>query len=52
MTATPVQLGQQHQLGNSKDTCALMTATTPLLQGQQHQLNEYTSLTIAEMPLL
>ncbi len=37
--------------GDSKDTCALMTATTPLLRGQQCQLNDYTSLTTAEMPL-
>jgi hypothetical protein len=27
-----------------------MTATTPLLRGQQHQLDDYTSLTAAEMP--
>jgi hypothetical protein len=28
-----------------------MTATTPLLQGQQRQLDDYASLTAAEMPL-
>jgi hypothetical protein len=28
-----------------------MTATSPLLQGQQFQLNDYASLTRAEMPL-
>jgi hypothetical protein len=39
------------QLDNSKDACTLMTAMTPLLQGQQRQLDDYASLTAAEMPL-
>jgi hypothetical protein len=51
MMATPSQWGQQPQLDNSKDACTLMTATTPLLRGQQNQLDDYTSLTAAEMPL-
>jgi hypothetical protein len=46
--STPSQQGQQCQLDDSKDTCALMTATTPFLQGQQCQLDDYTSLTTAE----
>jgi hypothetical protein len=33
------------------DAYLLMTATTPLLQGQQYQLNDYASLTMAELPL-
>jgi hypothetical protein len=48
--ATPLQQGQQHQLNNSKEACALMMATTPLLQGQQRQLDDYASLTTAETP--
>jgi hypothetical protein len=50
MMATPSQWGQQPQLEISKDACALMTATTPLLRGQQHQLDDYATLTVAEMP--
>jgi hypothetical protein len=48
MMATPLQCGHQFQLNNSKDTCALLTATTPLLQGHQYQLNDYASSTPAE----
>jgi hypothetical protein len=48
--ATPLQLGQQCQLNDSKDACSLMMATTPLLQGQQCQLNDYASSTAAETP--
>jgi hypothetical protein len=47
--ATPLQWGQP-QLDDSKDAYALMMVTTPLSWGQQHQLNDYTSLTKAEMP--
>jgi hypothetical protein len=49
-TRTPLQWGQWPQLNNSKDACALMMAMTLLLQGQWCQLNDYTSLTAAEMP--
>jgi hypothetical protein len=48
-TETPLGQGQQHQLSNSKDACALMMAMTPLLQGQQCQLDDYTRSTTAEM---
>jgi hypothetical protein len=48
---TPLQQGQQHQLDDSEEACALMMATTPLLQRQQHQLNDYASLNMAETPL-
>jgi hypothetical protein len=34
-----------------REACTSLTASAPLLQGQQCQLNDYTSLTIAEMPL-
>jgi hypothetical protein len=50
MMETPSQWGQRPQLDNSKDACALMTATTPLLRGQQCQLDDYASLTAAETP--
>jgi hypothetical protein len=49
--ATPLQWERGCQLGNIKVACASMMVTTPLLQGQQHQLNDYASLTTAEMPL-
>jgi hypothetical protein len=51
MTETLLQQEPQRQLNNSKEACASMRATTPLLQGQQSQLNEYASLTMAEMSL-
>jgi hypothetical protein len=34
-----------------EDACAVMTTRTPLLLGWQHQLDDYASLTMAEMPL-
>jgi hypothetical protein len=49
--ATPSWWGPLHQLNDSKDACALMTATTPLLQRQGCQLDDYSSLTMAESPL-
>jgi hypothetical protein len=43
---TPLQQGQQRQLINSKDAC---TSMMEMLPGQQCQLNDYASLTTAEM---
>jgi hypothetical protein len=47
----PIQQGQQRQLNDSKEACALMMVMTPLLRGQQRQLDDYATLTTAEMSL-